>query len=162
MFKIRALFTLSLCIFWVCDAFAQSPIEKVKFSKIAAALSNPTASCLLQDSRGFLWVGTEDGLNRFDGYDVTVYRNDPDDTTSLLKNVILKVFEDSRGILWVSTSSGGLHVYNREQDNFKRLSQYSFDCEVAEFHEDDSSVWIAGIRHDKAFAEQISKTSGRN
>jgi ligand-binding sensor domain-containing protein/signal transduction histidine kinase len=162
MFKIRALFTLSLCFFWVCEAFAQSPIEKVKFSKIAAALSSPTVSCLLQDSRGFLWVGTVDGLNRFDGYDVTVYRNDPDDTTSLLKNVILKVFEDSRGILWVSTSSGGLHVYNREQDNFKRLSQYSFDCEVAEFHEDDSSVWIAGIRHDKAFTEQISKTSGRN
>ena len=162
MFMIRELFILSLCFFLVCEAFAQSPIEKVKFSKIAAALSNPSVSSILQDSRGFLWVGTEDGLNRFDGYDAIVYRNDPDDTTSLLKNVILKVFEDSRGILWVSTSSGGLHVYNREQDNFKRLSQYSFDCEVAEFHEDDSSVWIAGIRHDKAFTEQISKTSGRN
>jgi ligand-binding sensor domain-containing protein/signal transduction histidine kinase len=162
MFKIRALFILSLGFFEVCGAFAQSPLEKVKFSKIEAALSNPKVSSILQDSRGFLWVGTEDGLNRFDGYDVTVYRNDPNDTTSLLKNVILKVFEDSRGILWVSTSSGGLHVYNREQDNFKRLSQYSFDCEVAVFHEDDSSVWIAGIRHDKAFTEQISKTSGRN
>jgi ligand-binding sensor domain-containing protein len=64
--------------------------------------------------------------------------------------------------LWVSTSSGGLHIYNREQDNFRRLARYSFDCEVAEFHEDDSSVWVAGLRHNKAFAEQISKKSGRN
>jgi ligand-binding sensor domain-containing protein/signal transduction histidine kinase len=153
-----------LLLFWLLfyEAFAQSPVEKVKFLRIAATLSNPRVSCILQDSHGYIWVGTEDGLNRFDGYEVSVYRNVPDDSTSLLKDVILKIFEDSRGVLWVSTSSGGLHIYNREQDNFKRLSQYSFDCEVAEFHEDETSVWIAGIRHDKAFVEQISKTNGRN
>ena len=162
MFKARLFYIVSLSFFFVWEAFAQSPLKKVKFSRIAAALSHPHVSSILQDSRGFLWIGTEDGLNRFDGYDVIVYRNNPDDTTSLLKNVILKVFEDSRGVLWISTSSGGLHVYNREEDNFQRLARYSFDCEVAEFHEDDSSVWIAGIRHNKAFAEQISKKSGRN
>jgi ligand-binding sensor domain-containing protein/signal transduction histidine kinase len=161
MFKIRALCVLLLSACWVCEVFSQSPLEKVKFAKITAALSNPHVSTILQDSRGFLWVGTEDGLNRFDGYDMTVYRNELGDTTSLLKNVILKIFEDSRGVLWVSTSSGGLHIYNREQDNFKRLSQYSFNCEVAEFHEDDTSVWIAGLRHSKAFVDQINKKTGR-
>ncbi len=161
MFKSRSLYILWLFFFCVSEVYPQSPLEKVKFSRIAAELSNPRVSSILQDSRGFLWVGTEDGLNRFDGYDITVYRHDPDDTTSLLKNVILRIFEDSRGVLWVSTSSGGLHIYDRDRDNFKRLSQYSFDCEVTEFHEDDTSVWIAGLRRDKAFAEQISKTSGR-
>ncbi len=162
MFKNHVLYALLICSSLVYKAFPQSPLEKVKFSRIAAALSNPHVSCILQDSRGFLWIGTEDGLNRFDGYEVTVYRNNPDDTTSLLKNVILRLFEDSRGVLWISTSSGGLHIYNREQDNFKRLSHYSFDCEVTEFHENDSSVWIAGLRHDKAFAEQINKRTGRS
>ena len=161
MFK-ACLYILWLIFFFAWEAFAQSPLRKVKFSKITGELSHPHVSSILQDSRGFLWVGTEDGLNRFDGYDVIVYRHNPDDTTSLLKNVILKIFEDSRGVLWISTSSGGLHIYNRGQDNFQRLVKYSFNCEVAEFHEDDTSVWIAGIRHSKAFAEQISKTSDRS
>lgn len=162
MFKDRSLYILSIFLLLVCETFSQAPLEKVKFSKIAAALSNPHVYCILQDSRGFLWIGTEDGLNRFDGYDVTVYRNVPNDTTSLLKNVILRIFEDSRGILWVSTSSGGLHIYNRQQDNFKRLSQYSFDCEVTEFHEDDTSVWIAGIRDNDAFVTRINKKTNHH
>lgn len=162
MLKVLVLYLSLLSFIGLREGFPQSPLEKVKFSRITAALSNPHVYCVLQDSRGYLWIGTEDGLNRFDGYDITVYRNNPDDSTSLLKNVILRIFEDSRGVLWISTSSGGLHIYNRKQDNFKRLSQYSFDCEVTAFHEDDSSVWIAGIRDDRAFAEQINKRTGRN
>jgi ligand-binding sensor domain-containing protein len=162
MFKGKSLYILLVLLLSAGEAFSQSPLEKVKFARIAAALSNPHVSCILQDSRGFLWIGTEDGLNRFDGYEVTVYRNIPDDTTSLLKNVILRIFEDSRGLLWVSTSSGGLHVYNRERDNFKRLSHYSFDCEVTEFHEDDTSVWIAGIRDNHAFVNRINKKTNHH
>lgn len=158
MFKICFTVIVLLPVFWTIQAFPQSPVEKIKFSKVTAALSNPHISCILQDSRGFLWIGTEDGLNRFDGYDVTIYRNQVGDTTSLLKNTILKIFEDSRGVLWVSTDNGGLHIYDREQDNFRRLPHYSFDCEVAEFYEDSISVWIAGVRHHKAFVEQINKT----
>jgi ligand-binding sensor domain-containing protein/signal transduction histidine kinase len=144
------------------DVDAQHSFKKVKFSKIGADLSNTHVSSILQDSRGFLWIATQDGLNRFDGYSISVYRNNPEDTTSLLKNLVLRLFEDSRGVLWVSTSTGGLHIYNRELDNFKRVSRYSFDCEVTEFHEDDTSVWIAGLRRDKAFVERISKVSGVN
>ncbi|SKC64558.1 ligand-binding sensor domain-containing protein [Ohtaekwangia koreensis] len=162
MSKMGSLYTLSVLFLLSMEAFSQSPLEKVKFSKLTVALSNPSVSCVLQDSRGFLWVGTMDGLNRFDGYDVTVYRNEQDDTTSLLKNAILNIYEDSRSVLWVSTSSGGLHVYNRQQDNFKRLPQYSFDCEVSEFHEDDTSLWIAGVRHNKAFVNQIDKKTNRH
>lgn len=140
-------------------AFSQIPKEKVTFSKVTATLSNPQVSCILQDSRGFLWIGTEDGLNRFDGYDVTVYRNVARDTTSLLNNAILKLFEDRQGQLWVSTRNGGLQIYNREQDNFKRLPQYTFNCEVTTFHEDSVSIWIAGVRDHKSFVEQI-KSNG--
>src|SRR5579872_5186342 len=81
---------------------AQSDIEKIKFSRIPGnyGLSNSNIRCILHDSKGFLWVGTEDGLNRFDGYSFKVYRNDEDDSTSLIKNAINSLFEDSRGVLW--------------------------------------------------------------
>ncbi len=161
MFTIRAVGIVLLSLFCVPVALSQSPVEKVKFSRITATLSNLHVTCILQDSRGFLWIGTEDGLNRFDGYDVTVYRNNARDTTSLLKNAILKVFEDSDGQLWVSTANGGLHVYNREQDNFRRLSQYSFNCEITEFSEDSTNVWLGGVRNHKAFVERINKRNGR-
>jgi ligand-binding sensor domain-containing protein len=145
-----------------CEAFAQSLANTIKFSKIAAPLSNLQVTDVLHDSRGFLWVGTEDGLNRFDGYEFRVYRHNPDDSASLLKNSIHSLFEDSRGVLWISTNNGGLHMYNREQDNFKRLSEYSFDCEVGAFHQDDSSVWIGGSRNGKVFLNHISKRGRRH
>ncbi len=153
------LYFMWLCWFVVSAVNAQQTFNKVKFSRIHANLTNTHVGSILQDSRGFLWMATLDGLNRFDGYDISVYRNIPNDSTSLIKNLVLRLFEDSRGVMWVSTSTGGLHIYNRELDNFQRISRYSFDCEVTEFYEDDTSVWIAGLRHDKAFVERISKRS---
>src|SRR5690349_16025561 len=78
---------------------AQSPLEKVKFQRIevSAGLSHSNVRCTRQDSRGFLWVGTEDGLNRYNGYDFKVYRKIEGDTASLLRNSINSIYEDSRG-----------------------------------------------------------------
>jgi len=159
MFKAQRLYLVSI-LFLTCQAFAQPVVNKINFSNVTAPLSNLHISYILQDSRGFLWVGTEDGLNRFDGYECKVYRHDPEDSTSLLKNRIRAIFEDSRGVLWVSTNNGGLQVYNRQQDNFKRLSQYSLDYEVAAFHEDDTSVWVAGRHNGKVVVKQINKKTG--
>lgn len=161
MFKEKPKYVVSLLLvlFLTARVFSQ-PSPKINFSNVTAPLSNLHVSCILQDSRGFLWVGTEDGLNRFDGYEFKIYRHDPDDSTSLLKNRIRALFEDDRGVLWVSTNSGGLHLYDRVHDNFRRLPSYSFDCEIAEFHEDDTAVWIGGIRHGEAFVNEVSKKTG--
>jgi ligand-binding sensor domain-containing protein len=77
---------------------AQHTVEKVKFSRIevSSGLSNSNVNFILQDSKGFLWFGTQDGLNKFDGYTFKVYRNNPDDTASLLTNTINYIFEDSQ------------------------------------------------------------------
>jgi len=160
MFKAipKCVVSLLLILFLTFQAFAQ---RKINFSNVTAPLSSLQVSCIFQDSRGFLWVGTEDGLNRFDGYEFKIYRHDPDDSASLLKNRIRAIFEDSRGVLWVSTNSGGLHTYNRIHDNFKRVPKYSFDCEIAEFHEDDTAVWFGGIRHGEAFVNEVNKKTGR-
>ncbi len=84
-------------------------------------LSNSTVECVLQDSRGFMWFATADGLNRYDGYQMTVYRNIPEDTTSILNNYVLHLFEDSKQRLWI-TSSSGVNRYDRSHDNFHRYT----------------------------------------
>ncbi|SKC87202.1 sensor histidine kinase [Ohtaekwangia koreensis] len=148
-------------IFFCCQAFAQTSVEKIKFSKIElhSELSNSRVTSILQDSRGFIWVATEDGLNRFDGYEFKVYRNLPNDTTSLLKNSILNLYEDSRGILWISTSNGGLHTYNIKQDNFERIKEYNFNCEIGVITEDKDYIWIGGVKSHNAFIDRLDKIS---
>lgn len=75
-------------------------------------LSHSTVNCILQDQQGFMWFGTDDGLNRFDGYSFKVYRNDPDDPDSLSHNMIMGLVEDSQGNLWIGTYGGGLDRFD--------------------------------------------------
>ena len=70
-------------------------------------LSQTTVLCVFQDSRGFLWFGTEDGLNRYDGLSFKTYKYDPADSGSLPNNMVWAVVEDSQGDLWVGTEGGG-------------------------------------------------------
>lgn len=81
-------------------------------------LSQSTINTILQDSQGFMWFGTTDGLNRFDGYEFTVYKHDSADETTLSHNHILVLFEDSQGNLWVGTDGGGLNLFDRNREDF--------------------------------------------
>ncbi len=69
-------------------------------------LSQISAAAILEDQQGFLWIGTQDGLNRFDGYGFRVYRNVADNQDSLSDNYILALAEDSDGGIWVGTQNG--------------------------------------------------------
>lgn len=80
-------------------------------------LSNSTVRAIIKDSYGFLWVGTESGLNRYDGYDFEVYRGDPDNSNSLSIDDIWGLKEDGQGNIWIS-SGFNYAVYNREKDTF--------------------------------------------
>ncbi|MBN2426651.1 MAG: response regulator [Calditrichaceae bacterium] len=81
-------------------------------------LSSTNQHCIAQDKEGFIWIGTDDGLNRFDGHTFKVYRKNPGDSTSLQSNIINCLYVDSRGVLWIGTYAGGLSRYNKEKDNF--------------------------------------------
>jgi two-component system sensor histidine kinase ChiS len=87
---------------------------------IEQGLSQSTVMAVVQDSEGFLWIGTWDGLNRYDGYSFVHYHHDPLDTTSLSYNSIASLLVDSRGDLWVGTTAGGLNLYDRVNDRFIR------------------------------------------
>lgn len=75
-------------------------------------LSQSIVTNIIQDRTGFMWIATEDGLNKFDGYEFKIYRNDPDNSNSLSYNQITSLYEDKNGILWLGTFYGGLDSYN--------------------------------------------------
>lgn len=92
-----------------------------EFLTIDQGLSQNYIFDALQDSRGFLWFGTKEGLNRFDGYSVVVYRNNPFDSTTLSSNNVTVIFEDQQQTLWVGTNGGGLNKFDRQQETFHRF-----------------------------------------
>ncbi|GAB3320733.1 hybrid sensor histidine kinase/response regulator [Larkinella ripae] len=105
---------------------AQSTPIRFKHITTDDGLSQSNVTCILQDKRGFMWFGTQDGLNRFDGYTFTVYRNNPKDPGSLSHNFIRALYEDRKGRLWVGTEDGGLSLFNRDTDtfvNYQRMAE---------------------------------------
>lgn len=94
--------------------------EEINFTAITTrnGLSSNTINTILKDRFGLMWLGTDDGLDRFDGTNYTVYRNDPSNPSSLKSNEILSLHEDKAGNLWVGTSGGSLSLYNRKKDAF--------------------------------------------
>lgn len=91
----------------------------LKFRHLTSAdgLSQRSVMAILQDSKGYLWFGTRDGLNKFDGNRFIVYRHNADDPASLSNNNIYYLYEDSQGNIWIGTQNG-LNRYDTHQDNF--------------------------------------------
>ena len=149
----------------VSATFSQSFQIKTKFTKplTRSRLSNQNIRAIVQDVQGFLWIGTDDGLNRFDGYDYTIYRNVADDTTTIVKNRIQCLFSDSNGVLWVSSISTGLHIYNRENDSFERIPEFTGSgVQVMRIMEDnDRNLWIGGIANNNTFIARRDKNSAK-
>jgi signal transduction histidine kinase/ligand-binding sensor domain-containing protein/DNA-binding response OmpR family regulator len=110
-----------LCIFVFLTALSYSQ-NNTGFEKFSTeqGLSQNSIMRIYQDSRGFLWICTLDGLNRYDGYQFKIFRNIPGDSTSLSNNKIISVCEDKSGNIWIGTYGGGLNKYDRKQEKFKR------------------------------------------
>ncbi|MFZ2897980.1 MAG: two-component regulator propeller domain-containing protein [Saprospiraceae bacterium] len=87
---------------------------------VAEGLSSPEVTAILQDRQGFIWVGTADGLNRYDGYDFLIFRNDPADSASLSNNQVTALTEDGQGFLWVGTVRG-LNRFDPSTGAFSRF-----------------------------------------
>lgn len=97
---------------------AQHP-PNLKFKKygIEDGLSQVTSRCLLEDQQGYIWIGTQDGLNRFDGYSFKVFRNDPERPKSLSSSFINCILQDSNGKLLIGTKAG-LNIYDENKEAF--------------------------------------------
>ena len=85
----------------------QSPVLYFRNLNTGNGLSHNNVNCILQDQRGFLWIGTDDGLNRYDGRRFQTFRHDPD-TISVSGNIIKDLLEDKDGVIWIATADGGI------------------------------------------------------
>lgn len=109
-----------LLAFFLVPSFTLAQNKHLKFEHLqtGAGLSHSNVICILQDSRGFMWFGTRDGLNKYDGYKFTVYRNDPKNTQTISNNYIFDITESSDGDLWIATWGGGLNHFDRQKKSF--------------------------------------------
>jgi diguanylate cyclase (GGDEF)-like protein len=104
-------------------ATAQSPSEEMLFARLGAdsGLSQGSVTAIHQDGRGFIWIGTEDGLNRFDGYEFLHVVRDREDARSLPNNWISAIARDAQGRLFVGTDGGGVVMRDDATGHFRPL-----------------------------------------
>ncbi|WP_430934959.1 ligand-binding sensor domain-containing protein [Saccharicrinis sp. 156] len=113
-----ALFVIAF-VFIEIDGFAEHNYSFRHLSN-TDGLSQNTVNCMYQDSKGFVWIGTQDGLNRYDGYEFLIFRHDKSDTTSISHSWIWDIYEDRNGVFWIAT----WHGLNRYDPNTGLFARY--------------------------------------
>jgi signal transduction histidine kinase/ligand-binding sensor domain-containing protein/DNA-binding response OmpR family regulator len=127
--------------------FSQSSLYRLKNITTVNGLSQSSVIAIHQDLQGQMWFGTRDGLNRYDGSNITVFRNNPKDSSSICNNDILSIEGDKSGNLWVGTYNG-LNFYNPVSNVFKRYlhgnsSNSLCNNTVWKIKEFNNEIWIA-------------------
>jgi signal transduction histidine kinase/ligand-binding sensor domain-containing protein/DNA-binding response OmpR family regulator len=140
--RVRAFFATTLI--WV-TVITNCQIDKLHFDRFTTStgLSNNRVYDILQDKQGFIWFGTLDGLNRYDGYNINIYRNIPLDSLSLQNNRITGMTEDSNGSIWLITKKNGINRFNIRTESFfhyREIDGYDkdlYDLEINSIIETD-------------------------
>lgn len=109
--------------------------------QVEQGMSNNTASCVIQDQKGFIWIGTKDGLNRFDGYNFKIFRNEKNDPTSLGNNSVWKLFESSNGTIWVGTEHG-VFAYDPHLEIFSHTAGTPKQLVRAMVEDAEGNMWF--------------------
>jgi signal transduction histidine kinase/ligand-binding sensor domain-containing protein/DNA-binding response OmpR family regulator len=110
---------LALLLLCAVPGFAQNQSLKFEHISTAEGISQININCIIQDSHGFMWVGTRNGLNRYDGYKFIIYRYDSMNDNTVSNNMITDVVEAKDGNIWIATQSG-LNMYERKTGRFIR------------------------------------------
>ena len=95
---------------------------------VADGISQSEILCIFQDSEGYMWFGTQNGLNKFDGYSFEKYFNNPSDTSTISNSWIFDITEDDNGIIWIGTK-GGLNKFDKNTGLF---TYHSLSDSIAE------------------------------
>jgi len=118
-----------LILILLCSTINLLPGQVPQFShyRVSDGLSQSQILCIFQDSEGYIWFGTQNGLNKFDGYSFEQFFSAPADTNTISSNWIFDISEDRNGILWIGTK-GGLNKYDKLTGRFSRVSLFYLNC----------------------------------
>lgn len=114
---------LTLCL---ASASAATPARNVSFLNVGteAGLSHSGITAITQDNEGYIWIGTQEGLNRYNGYDAEIFEHDYSDPTSIGDDWVWSLLVDSQGNLWVGTNNGGLSLYDATTQSFVNFQHH--------------------------------------
>jgi len=110
---------LTIFFTYIVNLFAQDKNFIFDHISVTEGLSHPAVNEIVQDSSGNLWIGTQNGLNRYDGYNFNVYKSYDQQINGLTNNSIKTLYVDKYGVLWAGTVAGGLLRYNKNDDMFE-------------------------------------------
>jgi signal transduction histidine kinase/ligand-binding sensor domain-containing protein len=149
----RRFFIMGVILLLASELMAQPVFKMTRYAK-EQGLSHNTITNLTMDDRGFLWIATVDGLNRFDGLEMKVYRPDETDSTAISDGFIHGIHQHEDGKLWVSTRDGGLNFFDPvterfESLNYKKRDRNNFpDRQISLLYKDSSfRYWLSFFGH---------------
>lgn len=131
------------CLYLLFTGSSHSQTSALKFKQLSTneGLSQSHVVSILKDSRGFMWFGTEDGLNKYDGYKFTQYKHDQNNKTTIIDNYVLAITEDSLHNLWIGTESG-LDKFDRATNTFIHYSNHLTFVVSSIFLDSKKRIWL--------------------
>ncbi len=160
---IGILFTLIMGLILLISIPLHGQYKNMQFESFneTNGLSNNNVNCILKDAEGFIWVGTDNGLNRFDGYNFTSYVNNSDDSTSLIHNHVLTLFLASDSTLWVGTQYG-MCRFQKEYNNFVQIHERYIDGFTRGFFEDQNGQVYAVLDRGEIFSLKDNRLTSKH
>ncbi|MDX1907030.1 MAG: two-component regulator propeller domain-containing protein [Bacteroidia bacterium] len=163
------LLPLGLIFTLLAGGLTAQPGTTFSFSHLSLTegLSSPMTFCALEDTHGFMWFGTSNGLNLYDGTQIKVYQHDPADTTSLGHSIVKCLYQDKAGRIWIGTQGGGLDCYVPESGQFIHYTHRADDTttlihnEVLSITEDHQGRLWVGTEKGLCFLDKDRKSFRR-
>jgi ligand-binding sensor domain-containing protein len=145
---IRQLVVLFLLVAMVATKGLSFEIDRFQRINTEQGLSQNSVNTMICDSKGFLWLGTNNGLNKYDGYTFKVYNDKPSENANFTNNRIVNIWEDKKHFIWFETYDGYYHYHNPTDESFQTLPRYSLNIEEKNsritcfFQFSDDEIWL--------------------